>query len=103
MNLTKHMWFPSFNKLEVWKVDQLQNYYQEKFLGFLKSAVRNKINQMVLTCEMHVDLGFMKDHMRHITKNTIKILRLERFKISQDILQLIFESAEELKELGLIN
>jgi len=41
--------------------------------------------------------------MRHITKNTIKILRLERFKISQDILQLIFESAEELKELGLIN
>mmetsp|Transcript_39600 Transcript_39600/g.45466 ORF Transcript_39600/g.45466 Transcript_39600/m.45466 type:complete len:152 (-) Transcript_39600:362-817(-) len=84
VSAAKELRFPKMNKLEIWKAEQMHMIFLKSMCRFLQTSSRNKLNELVISCDYFMDLAHLKDGFVKAIKNTLKIVRLERFKISQD-------------------
>lgn len=91
------------NKVEIWKTDSLPYYTVKNMSKFFKNCSRGKINEFAMSSEMIMDLSFLTNGLTHIISNTLRVIKLERFLINQDTLQLIFSNLKQAKELRLNN
>ena len=68
---------------------------------FFKSSSQGKINEFFLSSELHMDLSYLNDGLGHVVSNTLKVVKLERFYIAQETLEVIFSSLKDVQELRL--
>ena len=103
INDVKCLRFPLINRLEICKFERMSIIYYKKMDQFLKKSFSSKIYEFVIGCEISTELDALKQGIKGVLRNTTRVVRLERIKLSKEMLKTVINNLTSAQVLKMVS